>query len=63
MAMLNENVAALQQRIGAPLLGVVPHREQPDAREVATFLNLALLEQAGDGANELLRESHVKPHG
>ena len=63
MEMVNKNVAALQQRIGAPLLGVVPHREQQDAREVATFLNLALLEQAGDGANELLRESHVKPHG
>jgi len=45
MAMLNENIAALQQRIHAPLLGIVPHLEQPDAREAASFLNLALLEQ------------------
>ena len=46
MAMLNENIAALRQRISAPLLGVVPCQAQPDAREAATFLNLALLEQA-----------------
>jgi dethiobiotin synthetase len=46
MAMLDENIAALRQRIGAPLLGIVPHLEQPDAREAALFLNLALLEQA-----------------
>lgn len=45
MAMLNENIAALQQRIPAPLLGIVPYLEQPDAREAASFLNLALLEQ------------------
>lgn len=44
-AMLNENIVALQQRIGAPLLGVVPYRAQPDAREVAAFLDLRLLEQ------------------
>ena len=46
MVMLNENIAALQQRIHAPLLGIVPHLEQPDAREAASFLNLASLEQA-----------------
>ena len=45
MAMLNENIAALQQRIHAPLLGIVPYLEQPDAREAASFLNLTLLEQ------------------
>ncbi len=45
MAMPDENIAALQQRIRAPLLGVVPHRVQPDAREAASLLNLALLEQ------------------
>lgn len=45
MAMPQENVAALSQRIPAPLLGIVPHLEQPDARAVAPFLNLALLEQ------------------
>ncbi len=45
MAMLNESIAALRQRITAPLLGVVPKQAQPDAREVTTLLNLALLEQ------------------
>ena len=45
MAMLNENVAALRQRIRAPLLGVVPYREQPDAREVAACLDVALLDK------------------
>jgi len=45
MAMPDENIAALQQRIRAPLLGVLPHRAQPDAREAASLLNLALLEQ------------------
>ena len=45
MVMLDENIAALRQRIHAPLLGVIPHQVQPDAREVASLLNLALLEQ------------------
>ena len=45
MAMLNENIAALQQRISAPLLGIVPYLEQPDAREAASFLNLVLLDE------------------
>ena len=45
MAMLNENIAALQQRLNAPLLGVVPHQARPDAREAASLLNLTLLEQ------------------
>jgi dethiobiotin synthetase len=45
MAMLDENIAALRQRIHAPLLGIVPHLEQPDARAAASFLNLASLEQ------------------
>jgi dethiobiotin synthetase len=43
MAMLNENIAALQQRIHAPLMGIVPHLEQPDARAVAGYLDVALL--------------------
>jgi dethiobiotin synthetase len=45
MAMLEENVASLRQRIGAPLLGVVPYMEQPDARVAAEQLDLELLEQ------------------
>lgn len=46
MAMLDENIDALQQRIAAPLLGVVPYHRAPDARVVATQLNMDLL--AGD---------------
>lgn len=46
MAMLDENIAALRQRIHAPLLGIVPYLGQPDAREAASLLNLASLEQA-----------------
>lgn len=45
MPMLNENIAALQQRINAPLLGVVPYQAQLNARETASFLDLSLLEQ------------------
>lgn len=38
-----ENIAALEQRIGAPLLGVVEYQALPDARVAATQLNIALL--------------------
>ncbi len=44
MAMLHENISALQQRIAAPMLGVVPYQTQLDARKVATCLQLNLLE-------------------
>ncbi|MDD4929454.1 MAG: dethiobiotin synthase [Gallionella sp.] len=44
MSMQNENIAALQQRIRAPLLGVVPHYPvSPDARDVANLLDISLL--------------------
>lgn len=44
MSMLDENIAALQQRINAPLLGVVPHyRMMPEAHDVAACLDLKLL--------------------
>lgn len=46
MPMLNENIAALRQRIAAPLLGVVPrYQTSPDARDVAQLLDLRLLRQ------------------
>ncbi|MBY0576644.1 MAG: dethiobiotin synthase [Gallionellaceae bacterium] len=45
MAMLDENIAALQQRIAAPLLGVIPYQAQPDACEIAGRLDLKLLEE------------------
>ena len=44
MALPDENIAALQQRISAPLLGVVPYLPQADAHVAAMRLNLGLLE-------------------
>ena len=41
MAMREENITALQQRIAAPLLGIIPFQAQPDARYVATCLSVA----------------------
>ena len=43
MAMLNENIAALRQRIAAPLIGVIPYQKCPDARAVAGYLDVVLL--------------------
>jgi dethiobiotin synthetase len=40
MPALQDNVAALQARIPAPLLGSVPHMAAPDARIAATRLDL-----------------------
>ena len=40
-----DNIIALQQRLTAPLLGVVPWQPQPDARIVALQLKLELLEE------------------
>lgn len=43
MTMCEENIAALQQRISAPLLGVVPYDAKPDAGVVGSCLNLEAL--------------------
>lgn len=43
MASLAENVDTLQQRLAGPLLGVLPYREQPDAKTFATRLDTRLL--------------------
>jgi len=40
MAAVEENVAALQQRIAAPLLGIVPYMMQPDVHVAAGRLDL-----------------------
>lgn len=46
MKMLPENIAALQERLGAPLLGVVPHYpNDPDVADVAAHLDFKLLGQ------------------
>lgn len=45
MLAVQDNIIALQQRLAAPLLGVVPWQPQPDARIVALQLKLELLEK------------------
>jgi dethiobiotin synthetase len=45
MAMIEQNIAALQQRIAAPLLGTVPYLPEADARVAARQLHLELLGQ------------------
>ena len=44
MPALQENIAALRERIAAPLLGVIPHMEEPDAKAAAGCLDLGLLD-------------------
>jgi len=48
MAEAAGNVAALQERIAAPLLGVVPHMAGPDVRSAAQRLDLRLLGKWGE---------------
>jgi dethiobiotin synthetase len=43
MPALQENIAALQERIAAPLLGVIPHMAEPDAKAAAQYLDLGVL--------------------
>ena len=43
MPALQENIAALRERIAAPLLGIIPYQAQLDAHAVATNLNVGLL--------------------
>jgi len=45
MLALRDNIAALEQRLPAPLLGVVEHQAQPDARVAAGQLNIELLKK------------------
>jgi len=44
MAVLADNIATLEQRLNAPLLGVIDYQALPDARVAATQLNIELLE-------------------
>jgi len=45
MDALQENIEALREFIVAPLLGVVPHMAEPDAKAVAQLLDIYLLER------------------
>jgi dethiobiotin synthetase len=47
MPVLQQNIDTLQQRIAAPLLGVVPHFAQPDESDVAGLLDLDRLYNIG----------------
>lgn len=52
MPVLAQNIEALQQRIEAPLLGIIPHLAWPDAREVAKLLDIeTLLKSESDEQN------------
>jgi dethiobiotin synthetase len=44
MAVLADNIATLELRLNAPLLGVIDYQALPDARVAATQLNIELLE-------------------
>jgi dethiobiotin synthetase len=44
MPALQENIEALQQRIAAPLLGIIPYQLHPDAQKIAAQFDLRLLE-------------------
>ena len=41
MAVFDENVLALEQRMGCPLLGVLPFEQNPDAKKFSTLLDVA----------------------
>ena len=45
MTASDENVAALEERLGAPLLGRVPFTEAPDARALARYIDVGPLLQ------------------
>jgi dethiobiotin synthetase len=45
MPALAENIESLRERIGAPLLGIVPFQTQPEAQVAATHLQLGLLDK------------------
>jgi len=44
MPALQENIAALRERIEAPLLGIVPQMAQADTKAAARYLDFSLLE-------------------
>ena len=49
MLALRDNILALEQRLAAPLLGVVEYQAQPDARADAAQLNIELLRENETG--------------
>lgn len=51
MTALRDNIAALEQRLAAPLLGVIEYQAQPDALAASAQLDVELLEE-GETAGE-----------
>ncbi len=49
MPALHDNVAALRERMDAPLLGIVPRMAEPDARLAARQMDLGLLGRQAKG--------------
>ncbi len=49
MPALHDNVAALRERMDAPLLGIVPRMAEPDARLAARQMDLGLLGKQAKG--------------
>ncbi len=45
MPFLQENIAALHERLAAPLLGIIEYQAQPDIQKAAAQLNLELLDR------------------
>jgi dethiobiotin synthetase len=55
MAVFDENVQALEKRLPAPLLAVIPHYLSPDARIVASLLRISLLpDPAFSGTSQIV---------
>lgn len=50
MAVAHENIAALESRLAAPLLGRLPHVANPDPRALAAALDIASLLPGGRGS-------------
>jgi dethiobiotin synthetase len=48
MPALQQNIDTLRERIDAPLLGVVPYMEKPDAHVLAELLDVGLLNKGED---------------
>ncbi|MGA9667180.1 MAG: dethiobiotin synthase [Gallionella sp.] len=60
MESAEDNIAALQQRIAAPLLGVVPHLPQPDAQIASAHLRVERLDRGLNGWTG--RKLEIWPH-
>ena len=64
MAVFDENVQALEKRLPAPLLGIIPHYPSPDARIIASLLRISLLpDPAFSGTSQVVNIETFAPGG